>query len=86
MFFKKKEEKEEESVITGVDKLVNIIKDKKKISIDKAAKLTGVNPARISEWADFLEEEGIIDIKPGLVNTLLVIKNKKTLTVKPSTK
>ena len=48
---------------TGVDKLVDLVKRKKKISLPEAAKTLGVSPVVVEEWADFLEEEGIISIK-----------------------
>ncbi|MFH1682470.1 MAG: hypothetical protein ABIA37_01615 [Candidatus Woesearchaeota archaeon] len=47
---------------TGVDKLVGLIKAKKKLSVQDAGKTLGVGPVVVQEWADFLEEEGIISI------------------------
>jgi len=47
---------------TGVDKLVELIKKEKKISIKNAAVKLGVSTALIEEWANFLEEEGLLDI------------------------
>ncbi len=47
---------------TGVDRLVSLIKEKKRISVPQAAKELGVSPIVVEEWADFLEEEGIISI------------------------
>jgi len=57
---------------TGVDKLVKLVETKKRISTTEAAKLLGVSPAVIDEWADFLEEEGIISIEYKLATTYLV--------------
>ncbi len=57
---------------TGVDKLVHIIKDKKKIEIGEAAKKLGVSKVVVEEWADFLEEEGLISIDYNLSKTFLV--------------
>jgi len=56
---------------TGVDKLVKLVENKKKISTVEAAKTLGVSPAVIDEWADFLEEEGIISIEYKLATTYL---------------
>ena len=64
---------------TGVDKLVKLIKETGKISMPDAAKQLGVSSTVIEEWADFLEEEGIISIehtftKPYLVDRKLTKK------------
>ena len=58
------------NIQTGVDRLVALIKEKEKISIDEAAKTLGVSKINIQEWADFLEEEGIIEIKYGFADDL----------------
>jgi len=57
---------------TGVDKLVRLVEAKKRISNNEAGKLLGVSAAVIDEWADFLEEEGIISIEYKLATTYLV--------------
>jgi len=57
---------------TGVDKLVKLVEGKKRISNSEAAKMLGVSTAVIDEWADFLEEEGIISIEYKLATTYLV--------------
>lgn len=63
----------EGSVIeTGVDKLVKIVKERGRILLTDAAKELGVSPAVIQEWADFLEEEGIISIDYKLTKPYLV--------------
>ena len=56
---------------TGVDKLVKLVESKKKISTTEAAKALGVSVAVIDEWADFLEEEGLISIDYKLATTYL---------------
>jgi len=48
---------------TGVDRLMNLIKSKEKISVPDAAKKLGVSTTTVEEWAEFLEEEGIIDME-----------------------
>lgn len=60
------------NIETGVDKLVNLIKERKKVSVPEAAKLLGVSRTLIQEWSAFLEEEKIIDIDYVLTNTFLV--------------
>jgi|SRR3989338_860087 len=57
---------------TGVDKLVNLIKERGKISIPDAAKQLGTSTQVVGEWADFLEEEGIISIQHTLTKPYLV--------------
>lgn len=57
---------------TGVDKLVNLVNRKKKISMNHAAKELGVGLPVIEEWADFLEEEGIISLDYKLATTYLI--------------
>jgi chromosome segregation ATPase len=69
---------------TGVDKLVKIVADAKKISVRDAAKELGVSVSSIEEWADFLEEEGIISIEHQFATVYLVEKRigKKELAEK----
>ena len=57
---------------TGVDKLVNIINQRGKISSFDAAKELGVSNTVVMEWADFLEEEGIISIDYKLTKQFLI--------------
>jgi len=57
---------------TGVDRLVELINQEKKISIDDAAKKLGISKIVIQEWADFLEEEKIISIEYKFNKTFLV--------------
>ncbi|MFH1073133.1 MAG: hypothetical protein V1743_06930 [Nanoarchaeota archaeon] len=59
---------------TGVDKLVNLVQKRKRISVDDAAKESGMNNVVIEEWADFLEEEGIISIEYSLSKVFLCEK------------
>jgi chromosome segregation ATPase len=69
---------------TGVDKLVNVISQYKKISVKQAAKELGVSASSVEEWADFLEEEGIISIQSHFATVYLVEKkiSKRELTEK----
>lgn len=63
----------ESSVIeTGVDKLVNIVKERGRIALADAAKELGVSVTVIQEWVDFLEEEGIISVEYKLTKPYLV--------------
>ena len=64
---------------TGVDKLVNLVNKNSKISSFDAAKELGVSSTVIMEWADFLEEEGIISVEYKFTKPFLVSRklNKK---------
>lgn len=57
---------------TGVDRLVRLIKKVKKISIVEAAKKLGVSTIVVEEWADFLEDEGVISIEYKFTTPYLV--------------
>ena len=57
---------------TGVDKLVNLIKQRGRIAMSDAAKELGVSIIIIQEWVDFLEEEGIISVEYKLTKPFLV--------------
>lgn len=63
-----------EVIETGVDRLVRLIKSKGKISVADAAKELGVSVVLIEEWADFLEEEGNIDVEYKFTTPYLVEK------------
>lgn len=60
------------NIETGVDKLVNLVNQKKKVSLDQAAKTLGVSTLVVQEWVDFLEEEGIIGVEYSLSKVYLV--------------
>jgi chromosome segregation ATPase len=51
------------NIKTGVDKLVELISSKKRIKLDDAAKELGVGLNVVQEWAEFLEQEGLISIE-----------------------
>lgn len=62
------------NIETGVDRLVQLVKDRKRISIADSAKKLGVSKIVLQEWADFLQEEKIIDIDYKLTTTWLIEK------------
>ena len=57
---------------TGVDKLVNLVKERGRIALADAAKELGVSATVIQEWVDFLEEEGIISVEYKMTKPYLV--------------
>lgn len=56
---------------TGVDKLVELINREKRIELGKATKELGVPEDVVQEWADFLDDEGLITIKYSLSKVFL---------------
>ena len=77
--------KENSVIETGVDKLVELVRAKKRISVQEAARKLGVGPIVVEEWADFLEEEKVISIEYKFATEFLIerilnpdeIKNKE---------
>jgi hypothetical protein len=69
---------------TGVDKLVNLVNAKERITSFDAAKELGVGISTVMEWADFLEEEGVIKIEYKFTKPFLVSRKiaKKDVQVK----
>ncbi len=59
---------------TGVDRLVKLITEQKKIDIDQASKMLGVSKLVVTEWAEFLADENLISIDYGLSKTTLRIR------------
>ncbi len=59
------------NIETGVDKLLDLINRKNKVSTNDAANELGVGLPVIQEWADFLEDEGLITIEYKLSRTYL---------------
>jgi chromosome segregation ATPase len=62
------------NIETGVDKLVKLVAKEKKIELGAAAKELGVAPAVVQEWADFLEQEGLIGLQYSLSKTFIIEK------------
>lgn len=60
------------NIETGVDKLVALVAREKKIEVGEAAKRLNVDTAVVQEWAEFLEEEGLVSIQFSLSKTFIV--------------
>ena len=69
---------EKKTIQTEVDRLVSLVQEEGKISTKNAAKKLNMPISIISEWASFLEEEGIINIEYKFTTPLLV-KRKLTM-------
>ncbi|MBI3033910.1 hypothetical protein HYY72_02025 [Candidatus Woesearchaeota archaeon] len=63
---------EQAQITTGVDKLVALIEEKKRVSIIDASKELSVPSVVIEEWADFLQQQGLIDIQYKFTTPFLV--------------
>ncbi len=63
---------------TEVDSLVSLVQVENKISVKDAAKKLGVPASTVSEWASFLEEEGVINIEYKFTTPFLVKKKLST--------
>jgi hypothetical protein len=70
------------AIVTGVDRLMELVKEKKRISFEDAASEIGVSRAIIEEWADFLEEERIIELKHKFTHTEIVFRAMPKIHVK----
>ncbi|NOZ80933.1 MAG: hypothetical protein GXP63_04630 [DPANN group archaeon] len=72
-------EKKEETITTVVDALVSLVRNRKRISFDDAAKSLKIPVKTIESWATFLEEEGELSVEykfttPFLVNKSSLVK------------
>ena len=67
---------------TGIDKLMQLIKKNKSISITKASDELGIAKSLIQEWAEFLEIEGHVSIEYKMFVPYITQKlmSKKELT------
>ncbi|VVB58010.1 Chromosome partition protein Smc [Candidatus Anstonella stagnisolia] len=64
-------------ISTGVDALIRLVKEKKKIELPLAAKELSLPVSTVEEWARVLEGEGIIAIKYQLTKAILVWLNQE---------
>jgi len=71
---------------TGVDRLVELVNQEKKISIEDAAKQLGVSKVVVQEWASFLEEEKIITVDYKFSKTFLTERQLSKKEVKEKEK
>jgi chromosome segregation ATPase len=65
-------EMEDLLISTGVDSLIRIIKEKKKIDLAMASKLLNLPQNTVEDWAHILEEEGIIRIDYQLTKVYFI--------------
>ena len=87
MFIKRRREDEivaDDTIETGVDSLLALLREKDKISIDEAAKILKTPSKAVQSWVDFLVEERILGleykwIKKYLTGELSQEDTKRTL-------
>jgi len=61
-----------QNIKTAVDSLIELLKKKKKITLDEASKELGIPANIINEWATFLEEEKILKIEYRFTTPYLI--------------
>ncbi|MDD2655397.1 MAG: hypothetical protein PHQ80_01885 [Candidatus ainarchaeum sp.] len=59
-------------ITTGVDALIRLVQEKKQIELNMAAKLLGIPPSQIEDWAHVLEDEKVLKIEYKLTEVNLV--------------
>ena|SRR3989344_3844300 len=64
------------NITTAVDSLVELVNNKKRISLEEVAKELGLPENIINEWAQFLEEENILTVEYQFTTPFLVIKSR----------
>jgi len=63
-----------QTITTGVDRLVQLVMQKKRIALDEAAKALSMPKVLVEEWADFLEDKEVIGVDYKLGTPYLVYK------------
>lgn len=70
-----------EKIVTGIDHLISLLKEKKELSLDEIVKDLGVGKIVVREWLDFLEEEGMIEISHKLSKDIVRLKEVSPKTI-----
>ena len=62
---------------TSIDKLIKLVREKKRLKLSEAAKVLNVSQKKIDEWVFMLEDKGIVDLKyPVLGEPEIVLKHE----------
>ncbi len=69
-------------ITTGVDQLIQLLRERKRISLAEAAKQLTVPRELIEEWTDFLEERGLVKLEYKFTTPYLVYTKPTQDTVK----
>lgn len=70
-------DKSQSTVETGVDQLIEFLKGKGKIDLDKATKELGVPEEVIQTWVDFLVEDKVLGIEYKFTKPYIYLLEKK---------
>jgi predicted ArsR family transcriptional regulator len=62
---------------TGVDKLIELVREKKRISVPDAAKAMGISMDTVQSWVDFLVEEHLLGIEYKFTTPYIYIHSEK---------
>ncbi len=63
---------DETEIRTGVDSLIKLLYEKKRLSLEETSKALGLPKERLEDWARVLEGEGILKIEYAFTKTYLV--------------
>ncbi|MCC7574312.1 hypothetical protein KO361_01870 [Candidatus Woesearchaeota archaeon] len=74
----------EETIQTEVDRLIDILKTKKKVELSKLAKELKVSEDIVQNWVDFLVEEKIVAMDYDLTKPTVSIIEDESKTGKPN--
>ncbi len=66
----------QEIVTTGVDALISLLRTRKLVSVEEAAKLIHVRESIMQNWVDFLIEEGIIGVEYKFITPYIFLKTE----------
>jgi len=62
----------DELISTGVDQLINVVFNKKKVKLDDVATELGISQNVILEWVKILEDEGLIRVEYSFTTPYLI--------------
>jgi len=74
------------NITTGVDRLIAILREKQKISLNAVSKTINMEQGVVQEWAELLEKEGVITITYKFSKAWLELKKIDNKTVEVSAK
>lgn len=74
------------NIKTGIDRLVDLLNERKKLSTQQASNLLNIEKDVVEEWAELLEQEGIAKITFKFSKTYIELKSIDSKKVKSSVK
>ena len=77
---------ESKRISTAADELVDLVTREREISFGKASKILKIPAKTIEDWANFLEEDGVIGIKYKMTTPYLTVFDPKTANAKKKKK